>query len=136
MSNEVSSVASVASNSQQTNTGEIGEIGEVGGSRGSYLGSGSANNQSRDEPRDSTNYKDIQESGFDESMPTQHRNLNLGQTANRSHPDDILDDFEKKNNKTLQMIQQEKRNQQQLNTNVPDKFNRDSARDSQPGALN
>ena len=69
-------------------------------------------------------------------MPTQHRNLNLGQAANRSHHDEILDDFEKKNNKTLQMIQQEKRNQQQLNSNLPDKFNRDDARDSQPGALN
>lgn len=71
MSNEVSSVASIASNSQQTNTGEIGEIGEVGGSRGSYLGSGSANNQSRDDHKDSTNFKDIQESGFDESVPAQ-----------------------------------------------------------------
>jgi len=45
----------------------------------------------------------------------------------------MLDDFEKKNNKTLQMIQQEKRNQHQFNSNLADKFNRDDARDSQPG---
>jgi len=47
----------------------MGEIGEVGGSRGSYTGSGSANNRSRDDHKDSKKFKDIQESGFDESMP-------------------------------------------------------------------